>query len=704
MACSSPRRAALVAGLYVMAAAGLALADAPLENPAIPAVSVPTDGGAPVTPVDPEGATVHISPEVTAAPVATASADDDDDGDDVASPDGGAPGDDDDDTANADEIKTESADLAAMQKAEATATDPGAGAATQLFTAAAQLGGPSALARGLRDALGEARAYQPLLPDAARVDPSVEVAFDIARAKDQYDIPVEMRDEVAQWITFFQHGGRKYFIHWLARSTRYIPVMRDILRQEGLPEDTVFLSMIESGFSTMAYSWAKASGPWQFITGTAKRFGLKEDFWVDERRDPIKSTRAAARYLRQLHDQFGNWYLAWAGYNAGGGKIQKAINKYGTHDFWAICDEGRFLRKETKNYVPKLIAAALVTKHPEQFGFTRAEVPWQAPLESEEVQVVNPTDLAVIAKAANCTLDDIKTLNPELRRWLTPPATKEHPYVLRVPKGHKVAFEKNYPKLAPKERLTFRIVRVRRGDTLSQIARHNHSFPEAIMRMNGLRDARRLRLGTELMVPVQSRAALARIEAEEKSGKRKRGYDPKDEIPAGTPRYAHQVSGTVVHKRVDGKDQVTYGVASGDNLWAIGQRFNVSVAELKTWNHLHGRRPKLQIGEQLILYPRGPVKAVASTATPTAKPLAVQPAAARVTPPLRPSPSSVADRVSMRGKTKRIVHTLAPGDSLWSLSQQYGVSVQALKRLNHVGRHNRLRAGDTLLIEVANNG
>lgn len=693
------RRAVLAASLLTAAAAA---AQAPSAvNPAMPAPAASLPGVPAVAPVL-ASAPASASPAVHA--VSAAADGGSDEGDDEAAD---AP----DDDSAADEIQKESQDLQAMKQAEQTVTDPGAGTATKLYLGAHRMGGPSALSLGLHDALGDSRAYQPLLPDAAMIDPGLAVAFDIAKAKGEYDIPVELRPEVAQWITFFQRGGRKYFVRWLARSTRYIPVMRDILRQEGLPEDTVYLSMIESGFSTLAYSWAKASGPWQFVEHTGRRYGLRVDFWVDERRDPIKSTRAAARYLRMMHDEFHDWYLAWAGYNAGEGKIRKGLAKYDTRDFWQMCTERRFFRNETKNYVPKLIAAALVTKHPSQFGFTKDEVEWQEPLETEEVQVVNPTDLNVIAKAADCDVEDIKTLNPELRRWLTPPASDDKPYIVRVPKGHKVAFEQNYPKLAPKERLAFRIVRVKRGDTLSKIALANRSFPEAILKMNGLKSVKRLRVGTELMVPVSSEAAIARVEEDVKAGKRKKSYDASDEVPAGTPTGPQQASGTVIHKQVDGKDQVTYGVASGDNLWVISQKFGVTVEELKGWNDLRGKRPKLRIGQSLIVYPRALPPPTATLASAASAPVAVQPAVASAPTPA-PTPAvataapanSVPDQVSSDGKRKRIVHTLAPGDSLWSLSQRYGVSVDELKKLNHVTRHKKLRAGDTVLIEVAERG
>jgi membrane-bound lytic murein transglycosylase D len=677
-----------------------------------------------------------------------------------------------DDPSTQKAIDEESEDLQAMKQAEATVSDPTAAAAAKLYLSAAQLGGGSVLAGRLNDLLdSDAYPNLPALPDLAgtvQLDPNVAAVFDIAKAKGEYDIPVEMRAEVAQWIAFFQGSGRKYYVRWLARSTRYMPVMKDILRQEGLPEDTVYLSMIESGFSTLAYSWAKASGPWQFIDATGRRFGLKVDFWIDERRDPIKSTRAAARYLRELHDEFDDWYLAWAGYNAGAGKVRKGIEKYHTKDFWSLCAAGRFLRPETKNYVPKLIAAALVTRHAEAFGFSHNEIEWEQPLDVDEVQVPDPTDLSVIAKAAECSLEEIQALNPELRRWLTPPTAKGVSYVLRIPKGHKEAFETNFPKVAPKERLVFKIHRVKKGDTLSKIALGYHSFPEAIMRMNGLRSSKKLRLGTELMIPVASEHAWAAAEqtsaskdkdaastsatttptsasasatsapSEVKPHKSHSGFvptAPEEEIPAGTSTVATMASGTIQHETVDGKDRVKYGVASGDSLWIISQKFGVSVDDLKQWNDLHGKRPKLQIGQQLIVYPKqmppdatatasttpapAPVPGTATTpavaattvavaaptkATATAIATAVAPATTDVQgPPAPPKPpvDVVPDKVTSIGNKKHIVHTLAPGDTLWSLSQRYGVSVDSLKKWNRLSRKAVLRPGNTLTVEVA---
>ncbi len=297
---------------------------------------------------------------------------------------------------------------------------------------------------------------------------------------------------MAQYIQFFQGPGRKWFRKWMSRSTRYIPMMTPLLERGGLPRDTVYLAMIESGFSPGATSWARAAGPWQFISATGRRFGLRQDFWVDERRDPFKATVAAGRYLTELHSALGHWYLAWAGYNAGGEKLRRMVERRGTNDFWALSD-GKGLAKETKHYVPKLIACALVAKHPHAFGFSDDEFDFQRPLEFDEVPVVEPTDLDVLARAAGIGTESLKDLNPELRRWCTPPASAAHPYLVRVPRGSRETVVAALARIPAQERLTYRIHHVRKGDTLSRIAVQYHSAPEAILQFNRLRSAKTLK-------------------------------------------------------------------------------------------------------------------------------------------------------------------------------------------------------------------
>ncbi len=532
-------------------------------------------------------------------------------------------------------------------------------------------------------------------------------ALDISLVTGSYDIPVEMQPLVAQYIRFFQGPGRKWFRVWMSRSSRYIPMMAPVLEASGMPRDTVYLAMIESGFSPEAYSWARAAGPWQFISSTAKRFGLRQDFWVDERRDPLKATRAASRYLRELHDALGSWYLAWAGYNAGGEKVRRLVQRRGTDDFWEL-SEGRGLAKETKHYVPKLIACALVAKHPKAFGFSDDEFSWQQPLVFDEVPVVEPTDLEVLARAAGVAVEDVRALNPELRRWCTPPSTKEQPYLLRVPLGTSVTFLANISKVSPRERLTFRIHRVARGDTLSRIAASYHSAAEAIALFNHLKNARALRINTELAIPVPAlRAGVAKDGAQAPSATgaepanealarqvaraKARGVtvpSPEEEVPAGTQTRKSLASGVVRTETVDGKTHVTYGVQSGDSLWTIAAHFGVSVEDLKRWNHFGslGRRSRgLQIGTLVEVWPAAAIALAAADSSAQPVALLSRPAVAPALTAPPPEPAA--------GSPRPTTHQLAAGETLWGVAQRYGLSVDDLRRWNRITQARSLRPG-----------
>jgi membrane-bound lytic murein transglycosylase D len=238
-------------------------------------------------------------------------------------------------------------------------------------------------------------------------------------------------------IVLFTEKLRERFSLWLRRSGKYLELMKGILKEKDIPEEIVFLPLIESGFNPYAYSRARAVGYWQFIASTAKKYGLKINWWMDERRDPVKSTVAAANYLKDLYEMFGSWNLAMAAYNAGEGKILKALNKTKAEDYWALLNT-RYIRKETKNYVPKFIAASLIATNPESFGFE--DIEYHAPLNYDKVSIESPVDLEVIAECAETSMEVIKELNPELRRWCTPPDVSE--YILRVPEGRKTVYSR----------------------------------------------------------------------------------------------------------------------------------------------------------------------------------------------------------------------------------------------------------------------
>ena len=247
-----------------------------------------------------------------------------------------------------------------------------------------------------------------------------------------FDIPVVYNAATKKWINYFSGRGRKHFQRYAERAGRYAPVLSKILNDQGLPRDLIFLSMAESGFQNAARSWAKAVGPWQFMPYTGKKFGLDVSFFVDERRDPLKATVAAAEYLRYLHGLFGSWELGMSGYNAGEGKIGRAIRRYKTKNFWKI-RKGRYLKAETKNYVPKIMALAIIGKNLSKFGLN--EVNFEHALDFEEIMVPANTDLYKVGTLLGEDFKTIKKYNPEIIRWQTPPTGEQ--YALRVPVGKK---------------------------------------------------------------------------------------------------------------------------------------------------------------------------------------------------------------------------------------------------------------------------
>ncbi len=410
------------------------------------------------------------------------------------------------------------------------------------------------------------------------------MAFDVTRVQDRYDIPVEMQPLVAHYIRFFQGPGRKWFRRWMARSTRYLPVMQPILEQYGLPKDTVYVAMIESGFSTRAYSWAHAAGPWQFIPTTGREYGLRQDFWVDERRDPIKATHSAARFLRTLHRNLGHWYLAWAGYNTGGTRVRRLVERRGTSDFWELI-EGRGLMEETQHYVPKVIAAALVAKNPTTFGFSPDEFDFLPPLEFDTVHLPDPTDLAVIAQAVGISVDELQELNPELNRWCTPPASEEKPYALRLPKGAGPTFAEAMAKLPPKARLSYVEHEVRRGDTLSKIAAVHGSTVDAILGFNRLSSPRALRVNSTLMIPVPKGASRSTVAA---TSSARAAESARSARRAPAPRAAASGKARTAPAPAPGTN--VHVISSGDTLWSVSQRYGVSVDNLERWNDIRDHK------------------------------------------------------------------------------------------------------------------
>lgn len=350
-------------------------------------------------------------------------------------------------------------------------------------------------------------------------DDKTEIIFSVS---DNFKLLSEKNENflnlIEKKINLFSEKLKERFSIWLSRSTKYIEKMKEILIEKGLPEDLVYLPLIESGFNVNARSPAKAVGPWQFIESTGRRYGLVIDWWRDERKDPIKSTEAAAKYLRDLYKMFGDWSLALAAYNAGEGRVSRAINKIGENDYWNLLGT-RYLPRETKDYVPKYIAAITIAKQPENFGFENLRE--HEPMEYDEVIIPSPTDIDIIAKCAETDSNTIKELNPELKRWATPINVRE--YMIRIPAGKKDTFLAKFDKIPPEERFSYDTYITQKGDTIYKIAKKTKLSSLVLYEMNGIEIFTNLKSGTKIKIPPKDKFTPSKedLYQEKKTSKKK---------------------------------------------------------------------------------------------------------------------------------------------------------------------------------------
>ncbi len=369
---------------------------------------------------------------------------------------------------------------------------------------------------------------------------------------------------VRRWEEYFTGRGRKHFEVWLQRKAAVDSLVTTVLEEEGLPPELSYLGLIESGFSSRAVSSVGAVGPWQFMVGTGRTYGLTTNWWIDERRDMEMSTRAAASYLKDLHDQFGDWALVLAAYNTGEGRIARKIRQHGHNNFWDLR-----LPAQTTAHIPKYIAAAKIGEHPEEFGF---QPPHAAPLAYDVLPVDDATDLELIARCAGVPAADVRALNPALLRGATPPDVKGYP--VRVPRGTGHRARVALAKVPADKRLTWRSHRVQRGETLSHIARHYGTAVGDIAKLNRLGDVGMIHPGDQLLIPMPAElAAKAQKRAAEKGH-----YVP----PSGYSR-------------------VAYKVKKGDTLGGIARKLGVSVTHLRKVNNIY-RTSLIYPGQHLYAY------------------------------------------------------------------------------------------------------
>jgi membrane-bound lytic murein transglycosylase D len=467
-------------------------------------------------------------------------------------------------------------------------------------------------------------------------------------------IPLILNNKVEKAIRYFTENrrGRKIFATWLRRAGKYESLVKGVLREEGAPEELFYLAMIESGLRPTARSYARADGMWQFIAATGRHYGLRNSWWFDERRDVIKATRAAGRHLLDLYDQFGDWYIAIAGYNFSPGKIEKRIKKYQVNEFWDLPK----LPRQTRNYVPTYLAAVTIASDPAKYGFT--DIIPEAPFEFDTVTVDQSIDLNVIANAVGCSYEQLRELNPAILRWCTPPDVDK--WLLYLPKGTRDIFLSKYKSLPKSEKRDWVQHRVRSGEALSTIARRYGVSVTEIKHFNKLR-SNLIRIGQRLMIPVPVGSAKAKYA----SAKQQRHYQPSPKRSAPTVKVVEDVPGR--------KKQV-YTVQSGDNLWTISRKFNITLSDLQKWNGLT-RRSTIRPGQQLNIW------------------LIEEDANAALANVLLPLPGSTLTEAPPKGN----IYIVRSGDTLWDIAKSFNVSIADLKRWNGI-RSNRIKPGDELII------
>jgi membrane-bound lytic murein transglycosylase D len=507
---------------------------------------------------------------------------------------------------------------------------------------------------GLRDAArGELSSVGPA------VEPGNEADDKVLNAPAVDAIQPQLNADVHRWIEFFSGAGRSTFEKWLKRSGRYMDLFRSVLQKEGLPPDLVHLVFVESGFNVNARSVSAAVGPWQFLRGTARYFGLTVDQWVDERKDPEKATVAAARYLKHLHSIFGDWPLALASYNAGEGTVLRAIKAQGTTNYWDLR-----LPKQTEDYVPQFMAALVITRDPVKYGFDAVEL--DDPMAFDEIALKGAVDLRTVAKLAECSYEELRDLNPAVLRGAA--ASRSGVTTLRVPQGKGEILLKKLQDGAPLPAVNLTLKhKVKRKETLQSIASQYTVSAKEIARINGIGKKRPLRRGMMLTVPASLHAAKPTL-AEPDDPRASTDYVPVKKI--GLP------ASLVGSSTADGRVNVT--VKKGETLQMIADRHGVSVDDIRRWNRLktstvrRGTRLKIRTG----------IAAIESKDSTTAQQIA------KLAPPRRSG--------SARRAASGTVIRVRPGDTLSSIAERHGVSLMALKKAN--GNSSRIRAGQRLRI------
>ena len=516
-----------------------------------------------------------------------------------------------------------------------------------------------------------------------------------------YDYPIALNDRVLTWVSLFTTTKRGFMENALGRASMYMPMIRQVFAEEGVPSDLAYLAVIESGFRNEANSKAKAVGMWQFIRSTGRIYGLNGNAWLEERRDPIKATRAAARYLKRLYQISGDWYLAASSYNAGPLTLDRAIQNVGSRNFWDLA-RSRWLRTETKNYIPELCAAILVGRNPERYGLRIVPL---TPYSYETVAVSSMTSLTVLARCADTDAATLKALNPELLRGSTPPGS----YLLRVPPGRAMDCLRQLARMPANKRLDFQNYTVRKGDTLAKVAKRFKVTEEDLLIANDL-TAKQFKIGKRLLVPPAPSLALDDRDLAPKSAKSKslgdqplpplpvvpreltpgdegekpapepRAVAPVRELPSAPPTPTASVrertpvpavtpSPVALAPRPQPKPQAeapaTVRVKPGDTLSKLARTYDLSLSELLRLNPEAAKA----------LHPGDEIRLSSEAAPPKAVPVKAKAASA---------PAAAGHRV-------------VKGETLAAIARKYDVELSDLRTWNHL-KGDRIQVGQKLRV------
>ncbi len=460
-----------------------------------------------------------------------------------------------------------------------------------------------------------------------------------------FDFPVVFNNKVDMYLKLFQNKQRPQFSRWLARSAMYRPMMEKELEKAGLPKDLVYLAMIESGYNELACSSAKAIGLWQFMQATGKQYNLHIDQYVDERRDPLKSTMAAASYLSDLYREFGDWHLAVAAYNGGPGTIRGGLRKHKVDNFWDLAGKD-YLHLETKRYVPKLIAALLIAKEPEKYGFT--DIPYFEPLRYDTLAVGPGMSLEAIALISDSTIKEIKKLNQELKLGKTP--LNRDQYEVRIPQETAEIAMKNLSRLHSIVSTGYKSHKVKKGDTLSSISKRYNINKTTLLKVNDLHNSK-LANGRNLRIPYNTIVYQL--------------------LPEGTSQaIAAYKNNLILHK-----------VKQGDSLSRISKQYNVPQELIVGWNGLKNAH-SIRAGQQLALY-------IDNGGTRKTKELIGE--VASVTADKKKSKISISEAAYEW-------YNVQNGDTLWTISRKFSTSTTDIKKLNNL-KSNLIHPGSQLKLK-----